>query len=374
MTNAFQMSNCSLMMISSILLATLPRFYVAVIVARSVFGLAFGSSYLTFVMFGSEISSPKVRAQTLFMLHASLTLGMFLFATFSLGDSVTLSMQLSGSIAAALTLFSSALAYFKMKSSHIFLMQNNSKDALERFEYFQQDSTDNPHVESETMQSFIIEEKKRRYDLFGLHNLSALLIILLVKIGYLSIFNALHNFYRLVFMSAFLTAWGVNFGQITLMGARLCGCIAGFVLLDHITKRLQYFIAASVVSIGLFAFGTVLVTYQSSPIWTPMVVFIPLEFALGFGLGPLADILKGELFPLKEKPVSIATAIAFQEVVHIVCIFVLYSWISSLGAVPTFLTFTFASITLVCGVGVLFLLKDSRKQSLRLVSTLYSDK
>lgn len=300
---------------------------------------------------------------------------MFLFSIFCLSSNFALIMRLTGAFSVTFNCLSTALGYFKLKSSHIFMMQNNSKDALERFEYFQRDSTENPHVESETMQNYIIDEKKRRYDFFGLHNLSALAVILLVKLGYVSVFNALHNFYRVVYLSAFLSVSDTNYSQMIMMGTRLCGCIiGGCFILDRITKRLQYFIPAVIISALLLIFGTLSVIYQSLSIWTPMLFFMPLEFAVGLGLSPIADILKGELFPLKEKPVSIATVIAFEEALHILCIILFYSWISYLGSVPRSLPFVFGVITLVCGVGVLAFLKDSRKQSLRNVSNLYSDK
>lgn len=362
------------MLVSSLILTVLPQSFTGVILTRTISGLGFGSSYIAFIIYGSEIASPKVRAQLLFALHLCLTFGMFLFTIFSLSRNFALVMRLMSGFTAAFALLSIALGYFKLHSSHVFMMQNNSKDALERFQYFQQDSTDNPHVESETMQTFIIEEKKRRADFLGRHNVSALLIILLVKVGYLSVFNALHNFYRAVFLSTYLTVSDTNYSFMIMMGTRLSGCISGLFALDRITKRLQYFIAAISIAVLLFIFGALLLTYQPLSIWTPTIFFIPLEFLLGFGVSPIADILKGELFPLKEKPVSIATTIVVEEAIHMVCFLLLYSWITWLGSVPRTLIFVFAVILLGCGIGVLILLKDSRQQSLRMVSNLYSDK
>jgi hypothetical protein len=368
----FQLVNSSLMLAASVILIVLPNSYAGVVTSRSIFGLGFGSSYISFIIYASEISSPKVRAHMIFTLHLCLTFGMFLFSIFCLSTNFTAVIRVTGSITVAFNCVATALGYFKLKASHIFMMQNNSKDALERFQYFQQDSTENPHVESETMLSYIIEEKKRRYDFFGGHNLSALAVILLVKFGYLAIFNALHNFHRTVFLSAFLTASDTNYSQMIMMGMRLCGCTVGFFLLDRISKRLQYFIPAIIISTLLFIFGSLLVIYQSLSIWTPMMFFIPLEFFMGVGLSPIADILKGELFPLKEKPVSIAATIVLVEAIHMLCIILLYSWISYLGSVPRTLTFIFGAITSACGISVFVLLKDSRKQSLRTVSNLYS--
>lgn len=363
-----------LMLAASIILIILPQSYVGVLTSRTIFGLGFGSSYISSIIYASEISSPSVRAHIILMLHIFLTLGMFLFSIFSIWMNFTLVMQLTGSFTLALTIVSIALGFIVMKPSHIFMMQNNSKDSLERFQYFQRDSTENPHVEIETMQTYIIEEKKRRYNFFGTHNISALAAIVLIKLGYLSIFNALHNFYRAVYLNAFFTIGDISYTHSIMMGTRLCGSVAGFFLLDHITKRLQFFISAITISVLLFIFGILVVIYQSFSIWTPAIFFIPLEFFVGFGLSPIADILKGELFPLKEKPVSIAAAIAVEELVHIICIILLYSWILSLGSVPRVLTFIFGTIACLFGVVVVLSLKDSRKEPLRDVANLYSIK
>lgn len=362
------------MMIASIVLIILPDSMIGMLTSRIFFGLGFGSSYVKFIIYGSEITSPKVRAQLLFLLHFFLTFGMFLFSLFCLMSNLALIMRLKGSVSTALILISIAFGYFKLKSSHIFMMQNSSKDALERFQYFQQDSTDNPHVESETMQTFIIEEKKRRYNFFGRHNVSSLLVILFVKFGYLSIFNGLHNFYRTVFLSVYLSTSSTDFSTMIMMTVRLSGCTIGFFVLDRISKRLQYFISSIVISILLFIFGIILQVYTIQSFWMPMIFFIPIEFFIGVGLSPIADILKGELFPLKEKPVSVATTIFFEELVHILCILLLHIWFIGLGSTPRILPFVFGAITFICGFGTLFFLKDSRKQSLRLVSNLYSDK
>lgn len=362
------------MMIASIVLISAPNSFAGILIARIIFGLGFGSSYIKSIIYSSEISSPHVRAQSTYLLHFFLTVGMFMFSLFSLQTNFRLTVQLMGGISIGLIALSAALGFFKLKSSHIFLMQNNSKDALERFEYFQQDSTDNPHVESETMQNYIIEEKKRRFDFFGRHNTSAMVVILLLSIGYLSVFNALHNFYRAIFLSVGLATQATSFSEMVMMGTRLCGCVFGFFVLDRISKRLHYFIPAVTVSLLLFIFGIVLQVNQYIYIWMPMIFFIPLEFFLGVGFSPIADILKGELFPLKEKPVSITITIFFEELLHILCIILKNTWIFSLGAVPRSLPFIFGSITLVCGVAVMLLLRDSRKQPLRMVANLYSDK
>lgn len=365
------------MLIASIILIIAPNSFIGVLTARSGFGLGFGSSYIAAIIYGSEVSSPNVRAHFIFLLHIFLTLGMFIFSIFTLSVNFTIVPRLVGSLSTAFIPISAAVAFFKLKSSHIFLMQINSKDALERFRYFQLDSADDSRVcECEATQIYVIEEKKRRFDFFGRHNISALLVILFIEIGYLSVFNALHNFHRAVYLSVYLSIGARNYSLMIMMGGRLVGCIIGFILLDRVSKRLQYFIPALIISMLLFAFGILMYVYELTNIWTPALFFIPLEFLVGVGLSPFADILKSELFPLKEKPISIATTIVFAEVLHSVSLIFLHTWIFSLGsfAIPRVLPLIFGTFTLICGVAIFFFLKDSRKESLRIVSNLYSYK
>lgn len=364
------------MLTASIILIAAPRAYAGVLISRLIFGLGFGSSYIAAIIHASEVSSPKVRALFIYLFHVFLTLGMFIFSLFTLSVNFTIIPRLIGSFSVVLVLLSTAAGYLMLKSSHIFLMQNNSKDALERFQYFQVDSTDNPHVENEAMQNYVIEEKKRSYEFFGRHNISALIVILFIEIGYLSIFNALHNYHRAVYLSTYLSVGARNYSLMIMMGARLCGCIVGFFIIDRISKRLQYVVPAFIISLLLFVFGTLLYVYDFVNIWTPLLFFIPLEFFVGAGLSPISDILKGELFPLKEKPISIATTIVFGEILHCVSLIFLYTWIFSLGSmtIPRVMPLAFGGFTLICGIGVYLFLKDSRKESLRIVSNLYSDK
>lgn len=53
--------------------------YYGILIGRLLSGLGFGSTYLSFIMYGSEISSPKVRAQLIYLLHFFFTVGIVFF-------------------------------------------------------------------------------------------------------------------------------------------------------------------------------------------------------------------------------------------------------------------------------------------------------
>lgn len=356
---------------ASIILSILPDSFIGLSLSRTIFGLGFGSIYISSIIYASEITSAEFRAKAIFTLQSFVTLGMFIFSVLCLTRNFDLVLRVTGIVSAIFSIVSLALGYFTMKTSHIFMMRNNSRDAKQRFQYFHRDRADS--IEYETTVSYMIEESKRKFNFLSKHNVSALIVVSLVKIGYLSLFNALHNSYRSLFLSTLLSFDDTNYSEFTMMGTRLVGCFSGFFILDHLSKRSQYLISTVTISTLLFAFGALFIIDKLQWIWMPLIFFIPIEFFIGFGMSQLDDILKGEIFPFKEKSLSIATAIVLEQCIHIIFIILLYSWVFSLGSVPRILTVVFGAITLVCGFALFFLLRDSRRQNLVQVSNLYSN-
>lgn len=296
----------------------------------------------------------------------------------SLEPDFDLVLRTSAIVTAVCSIVSAAVGYFTMKTSHIFMMKNNvqGETTLERFRFFNLDSGAGDNVEFESIQSYIIEERKRRFNFLGSHNVTGLITVMLVKLAHLSIFNALHNAYRTLFLSVFLTIDDINYTELTMLAARLIGCISGLLVVDKISKRSQFFISTLAIALLLFTFGTLLIADQLNLIWIPTTLFIPIEYLLGFGVSQLDDILSGEVYPFKEKALSIATTMVFEQCVHIVLIIIYYTWIFSLGSIPNNLTFIFGAVIFVCGLALLHpaLLRDSRRLSLVQVSHLYSNK
>jgi MFS family permease len=353
----------------------LPSSFLGLLLSRALFGLGFGSISLSSIIYTSEITSAELRARSIFSFQAFTTLGMLIFSILCLTRNFDFILRSTGIMSALFSVISLALGYFTMKTSHIFMLRNNSSlsSAFQRFQYFQQDRAENI-VEFETTHAYIIKEVNRKYNFLGIHNISAMSDIFLIKIGYLSIFNALHNSYRSLFLSVFLSLDDINFSEFAMMLSRFLGCVIGFILLDHISKRMQFLISSSSIAILLFIFGSIFISNQLQLIWLPLVFFLPVEFFLGFGTSSLDEILKSEVFSFKEKPLSIATTMVVEQCVHIIFIILFYSWVLSLGSIPRMMTFMFGAITLLCGFALFFLLRDSRRQSLVQVSNLYSNK
>lgn len=356
------------MFVASLIFMALPTNFFGVLGARLLAGFAFGCSYLTSLMYISEISFPAIRAQKLFLIHFSITFGMFLHSCFTASGI----FLLTGSVSIALIVVSLPLGYKKMLPSPYYMMHNHSRDTIERILYFSNEKTvtDKMHLEADIAYNHVLKENKRSFSFCSYHNTTSLLIVIFVKIGYLSTFNIVHNFLRSLFMRSFL----LEFTEPISLASRLLGAIFGFFILDRISKKWHFAIPLFTIAAILIAFGCLLTLELVNYIWTPLAFFIPLEFLIGIGVGGMSEILKAEIFPFRERKASIAFSYFVEEIVHILSIIIHYGYVFTLGSNPSFWPFIFAPFAAISGIFVVFTLKDSRKESLKDVSMAHSQK
>ena len=71
----FQAANSLLITVGSVVMVSLSKEYYGLVIGRVLSGLGFGSTYLSFIMYGSEIASPKARTQLIYFLHFFFTVG-----------------------------------------------------------------------------------------------------------------------------------------------------------------------------------------------------------------------------------------------------------------------------------------------------------
>lgn len=354
------------MLISSVIFMALPTNFFATIGVRMLSGFSFGCSYLSSLMYASEISSPAVRIQNLYLVHFSITLGMFLHAAF-----VTSGIfYLMGSVSIALIVVSLPFIFFKTLPSPTYLMHRGSKDIIERTLYFSSQVTvsDKMHIQLGAMQSHVLSENNRPFNFCSYHNTTSLLIVIFIKIGYFSVFNIITNYLRTLFMRAFL----MEYTEMTSLGTRLLGAILGFFLLDRVAKKWQFALTSFASALILIGFGCLLTFELVNYIWTPLAFFLPLEFLIGIGIGGMSEISKAEIFPLRERKASMAFTYFFEEILHISSIIIHYGYVFTLGSNPSFWPFIFAPFTISSGIYVLFAMKDSRKETLRETSLQYA--
>lgn len=337
--------------------------YYTILTTRILIGFASGSNYISSLFYISEISSKEIRAQLVLFQHLCLTIGMFLHA---ISDAFDAQFGMGIGLV-VISCLSFPIGYYTMKESPVYLILNNNQDSLKRLKYFCNEKDDVIDLEHDALQSYLIEEERRKCNFFGRHNILTLLVIIMIQSSYIIVFNALHNYLRLIFMKSFLMKWT----ETVALSARIIGTIASFSILDCVSKKLQFTIPSGVISIILVTFGVLIIFY--SQIWLPLIFFISVEFFLGLGMAGMNEILKSELFPIKERWMSISVAHFFEEGMQIISLVILYSWAFGLGSSPTYWPFIFAAMLIVCSILIFFVLKDSRKEHLIDACMLYSE-
>jgi hypothetical protein len=224
------------------------------------------------------------------------------------------------------------------------------------------------HLELATLDNHVRSENARKFNFSNYHNATANLIVIFTKIGYLAVFNIVHNYMRSLFMRTFL----MEFTEMVALAARLAGAICGFFLLDRIAKRWQFSLPLFTTSIILLTFGSFLVLDLINYIWMPLTFFLPLEFLIGIGIGSTSEILKAEIFPFRERKASLAFTYFVEEIVHIFSIIIHYSYVFALGSNPSYWPFIFAALAILSGLFVVYMLKDSRGETWKEIAEKYS--
>lgn len=349
---------------------SLSKEYYGLVIGRVLSGLGFGSTYLSFIMYGSEISSPKVRTQLIYLLHFFFTAGIAFFSFWNVdyeADNI-----LTGAFGVSFSLLSAVLGFFTLQPSHIQLLYNNSDAAaLQKFQYFQRDHKHNPQLEVSEMKLFLNEEGRRSMNLFSKHNLMCLFLVIMAKIGYLAIWNSTHILIRFYYMQFDFGEYS-EYSALSMVGVRLVGSVIGFLILDRNSRKIQFSVSAIAAASLLFVSGIFLQLYTRNYIlYIPLtIVFLPLEFFVGVGISHLSDLLKAEIFPLREKRDSIAISIVFEEIIQMTFIFISFNLVIT-PFILSIMPFVFGSFTLLAGVAILLLLKESKYQNLRVTSNLY---
>lgn len=337
--------------------------YYTILTTRILTGFAFGSTYISSLFYISEISSKETRAQFVLFQHLCLTIGMFLHA---ISDAFNAHYGMGIGLV-MISCLSFPIGYYTMKESHVYLILNNNNESLKRLKYFRNEKDDVLDLEHDALQSYLIEEERRKCNFFNRHNILTLLVIIMVQNSYIFVFNTLHNYLRLIFMKSFLMKWT----ETVALSSRIIGTITSFFLLDCISKKLHFIIPSGIISIILVTFGALIIFF--SHIWLPLIFFISAEFFLGLGMGGMNEILKSELFPIKERWMSISVTQFFEEGMQIISLVILYSWAFGLGSSPTYWPFIFATLLIISSILIFFVLKDSRKEHLINACMLYSE-
>lgn len=158
---------------------------------------------------------------------------------------------------------------------------------------------------------------------------------------------------------------------IILCSVHLIGGLLALFTLNWITNRFRLLTAGILSSVLLVTFGVLIFTFDSINNWVPLLFLIPLEFILGIGLGPVANILQSEIFPQKEKRFSVAFSIFLEEGLQAVFVLVTFQYYFRVNLGYFVNLFVFGSYSLISCLLIFFFIRDSRFKSLVDAANLY---
>ncbi|CAO1424836.1 unnamed protein product [Diamesa tonsa] len=307
--------NSVLTTIAGILIIILPNEYSAIITSRILCGIAFGLSFLVFIIYSSEISSSKFRAINIWSLPFFFIIGNIMISFNSTSIYI-------GSITITTSVLSTVFGYFLVHNSPLqFLQKSKESEAYKSLAYFQQNTYQNPHIEIETLKAALVVENNRPLAIGKRHNTTSMLIILLLKIGYLAFFNIMFRSIRLLFTESLFTIdSNINLFRTPVTDtlytvARLVGLVIGVVFITKLSHRSHYVISG-LVSGGLIAILGIVLNISRAVTdfnpnyiqWIIFAVFLTAELFFGFGVAMVPDIILAEILPIREKRYSIASS------------------------------------------------------------------
>lgn len=353
---------------------TLTTEFIATISSRVMCGTAYGLNILCSLIYISEISSINNRAQNISILPLSLVVGYFILSL----NSNSNSSILIGSTSIACSIMALSVACFRVHQSPIMMLSKGKElKAYKSFTYFQHDIKTSAHIEIQTLKAAIILERKRPFGLVKRHNVTSAVVIILLKMGYVVFANIFCSNIRLV-LAAPVFSFGnafVRWTNTVLLAARLLGIGVGYFIAKHKTKRFQFVLSGMltgclVLALGIFFITTSAFNVPTSGglIWLAPIIVIASEITFGLGIATIPDIVLAEIFPLRERQISIAIIIVLEQIVQIVLTVI---HLQNIEKPFEYLTAFVGVIVLSSTLGGLALLKDTKNKPLLEVANIY---
>lgn len=288
-----------------------------------------------------------------------------------------------GSITITTSILSTIFGYFLVHNSPLqFLYKSKESEAYKSLAYFQHNTYQNPHIEIETLKAALVVENNRPLAMGKRHNTTSMLIILLLKIGYLAFFNIMFRSIRLLFThSLFPIDSTSNLFPATITDtlytvARLVGLVIGVACVTKLSHR-NHYVMSGLVSGGLIAILGIVLNISRAVTdfnpnyiqWIIFGVFLTAELFFGFGVAMVPDIILAEILPIREKRYSIGIVICIEHIIQII-INVLYIQ-NVLNQNLVFFMPIFAIFTCSTALAAYVLLKETRNKSLLEVANIY---
>lgn len=315
--------------ISAAMFSAYPENIYYIFPARILGGLSYGIVYPTVLIHASEVAIPRLRGMIISSVHFCFIVGVFVTSSSLLpvdrarnyDIDPTRTIGLNGMICIATGLI---IAIFFNRESPVFLIRKyRDQDALNIMVRLRSESHETAEIRSEfnEFKLMVMEDGRSNLNIFDRKNRWPLIAVFLTKVIFVASFNMPLNLVWLEATENQVYNGITDPSGMCLSGMRMAILMVTMFLID--LKRIKFYVLSS----GFSAVVLILLIYFLRSInygFDESVGITILAFAFqvfsGFALGLLSDVLSGEAFNTKKKPLSIALTSSLEFLLHILLI------------------------------------------------------
>ena len=364
--------------IISWLLIIFAQNYIHLYIARFLAGFHLGCTINAIVIYVSEISEKDIRGTLVNLIRTASSLGYFICS----GLAAFLPYQIWNIICLLIPIIFLVISFFLPETPYFYFMKNRDEEGLKCLMKLR--SISNPKIldsEINEIKLIILENRKSNKmvlkQLFvNRHNRRDLLLTSSMFVIQLFSGILVVNFYTEEILSYSDTFMDPGVQVMIVAGIDTIACVSVTFVIDRFERKYLFFFsgflcAISLGKIGLFFFMKLYLKIDVSSItWLPLLGLVLYKVSFSLGMGPIPDILIGELFPVDMR----ATAFSFVVVATFFFCFLTtagYEVVNKAAGIYT--TFCFFAISSIVGpIFIYFFIPRTKGKTLEAIQAMRS--
>lgn len=326
--------------------------YLYLYFARFLAGFHLGSTVNAIVIYVSEISQKDIRGTLVNIIRTAASLGYFICSAIAAFFPYTI----WNIICLLIPIIFLTISFFLPETPYFYFMKNQDEEGLKCLMKLRSIST-SKFLDAEINEIKLVILENRKSSKMALkqlfadkHNRRDLLILFLMFVIQLFSGILVVNFYTEEILSYSSTFMDPGIQVMIVTGINVIACASVTFVIDRFERGSLFlysgfFCAISLGIIGLFFFMKLYLEADVSSItWLPLLGLVMYKVSYSLGMGPIPDIMMGELFPVDVR----ATAFSFVVVTTFIFCFLTAAGYEVLnraaGIYTTFWLFTLSSI------------------------------
>lgn len=332
-------------------------------------GFAYGYTYLTVIIHGSEIVNQKLRGMILATLQFCTLSSMIASTSFSatMYEDALDAFQYNGLLSMVYSILGIIFVFVFTEESPVQLMRDNKfDDALKVMIKVRNETSETWSVRNEynELKTMVEEDDETAKNIFENGNTRPLKLITLLKIAFVISFNYGLNAIRFKYTSSFITQEGYNLSPMTFLIVRMVVMLFTIFSIEFNGRRIHFLISHAATAGLLIAFAIVVFIRPTNFTFGYEIIQFMLEIAGGIGLGAVSDVYSAEAFNTLKKARSLCFVTFVEFLLHGMIIFMTHGIVGS-SAFDGFFLLTSGVIILLITLTLQKTLPETAKMSIR---------